>query len=205
MSVKTKAIAKNVWLSLPWQAFAGGVLVLPSLAVVMVRSTQGSTTPASAVASSVDATKVASVKADAKLFKPMPKPQEATLRTLKAYDDVLKMGFGEQNPLKLAPVLRKHTGSGSSTARSDGPQSITFPENVHLTTIFVTREITTAVVGGMPVGIGDVVEEVWQVVEIDPVEQTVTLRHPTGFDHRLTLRKDDDKPSESAPRGRPRR
>lgn len=205
MSVKTKAISKNVWLSLPWQAFAGTVLVLPSLAVVMVRATQGSTTPVSAVASSPDATKVTSVKSNAKLFTPMPKPQESTLRTLKAYEDVLAMGFGDQNPLKLAPVLRKNAGSVPSNSRGDRPESISFPDTVHLTTIFVTKDVTTAVVGGMPVGIGDVVADVWQVVEIDPVEQVVTLRHPTGFDHRLTLRKADDKPSEPTPRGRPRR
>jgi hypothetical protein len=184
---------------MPWQAFAAVVLTLPALAVVITRVSQGSVEPSSAVAASSDskATSLAGTGGKKGVF-PLPtqSPEDSVL--IEKYASIMKLEFGEKNPLKIAANLRRPTGVESTNPGRGGDvlSSITFPEDVHLTTIFVTKEMTTAVVDDSTVRIGDVIAEVWQVAEIDPVQQFVILRHPTGAEHRLTLREEKAKEPE---------
>lgn len=208
-------VRTNIWTSIPWRAFALLAAGTPACAVLVLHTlgdglgvpSVAAAAPSASASARDDSTESARAAAEsiATLVSQRSGAQPSELA--QQYERLLQGGFGP-SPLRVPLRAREHASSmGGEGGAGSGADEVRIspPPEVQVTSIFAFQAGMYAIVADRAVRVGDSVAEVWEVVEINPTEQSVTLRHVTGVTYKLELRKPDQGQAPAPQRGGRRR
>lgn len=163
--------------ALPARLVLAACLVAPSLVLLTVRTALPLRGPANASAKALPL-----IDAQSDSLVELPQPTRA--------EQELARAFAEWEAKEIASSpLAGQAGQSPVRASTSDPRGIALPEWIGVTSIMSARGKLWAIVGNRLHQVGDVVAETWRIKSIDATTGEVVLRHASGTERTLVMRR----------------